>query len=355
MRNSTVDSNSSSNFNKDTRDLLVLFINNLNLYGLPIICIVGLVGNCLSIIIFSSKIFKQFRNQTCSAYLSALAVSDTFILITLFLSWLGLFGINLVHYRGFCQLIPYVTFVCSFLSTWIVCIFTFERFFAVFFPLKLKLRSSRRGATKVLFGLVLFALFVFPFPLWSYTVRKGMCVHKLDYKGLIEIMNAMDALVTLCIPFLIIVPLNIAIAVKLAKYVTFENLRSAKTYSESRTRSMTTQDDNETELQPLDNEGENNKVRHQRHSKNLQRKSAKLLIVIATAFFLLSTPSYAFKLYVILNQDPDNRKMEIPAKMRQLQEIFQVLYYINFAINFFLYSLSSSAFRAALKQLLSIC
>lgn len=116
-------------------------IELFHLYYTPILVYLGSVGNCLCIYVFRCPKLKKLST---SCYLSALAISDTVYLVALFIVWLTLVGIDIFNKTGPCQVIVYVTAVCSFLSVWFVVAFTVERFVAVRYVkvLHFKERSS---------------------------------------------------------------------------------------------------------------------------------------------------------------------------------------------------------------------
>jgi len=102
------------------------FTRILYTFGVPIICLFGIVGNILSFRVF---VFRSFRNNSSSVYIAALSVSDTGFLLALFLSWLGngRLPINFGHSPVWCHLMIFVTYACSFLSVWYVVLIMIDR------------------------------------------------------------------------------------------------------------------------------------------------------------------------------------------------------------------------------------
>ncbi len=80
-----------------------------------------------------------------------------------------------------------------------------------------------------------------------------------------------------------------------------------------------------------------------------------MLLVVSTVFLMLNVPSHVFRVYSFIievrNAAGDNHRLSSTAK--RLQELCQLLYYLNFTINFFLYSFCARRFRDALSSLLS--
>ena len=79
-----------------------------------------------------------------------------------------------------------------------------------------------------------------------------------------------------------------------------------------------------------------------------QIKITKMLFLISAVFVMLNLPSYAMRVKVILmtffNKDYEGTPLEF-----LLQQVFQFLYYINFTINFSVYSSCSDKFREAFR------
>jgi len=66
-------------------------VNVLDLYLIPLISVVGCIGNILSFLIFTTT---YLRRLSSSVYLAALAVADTIFLLVLFCSSLRAVGIQ---------------------------------------------------------------------------------------------------------------------------------------------------------------------------------------------------------------------------------------------------------------------
>jgi len=63
----------------------------LDLYLLPLISVVGCVGNVLSFLVFTTT---YLRRLSSSVYLAALAVADTIFLLVLLFNWLTALGVE---------------------------------------------------------------------------------------------------------------------------------------------------------------------------------------------------------------------------------------------------------------------
>ena len=100
------------------------------LYALPVIFIVGVCGNTLSLRVFLSA---SMRSLSATVYLAVLSLSDLFVLFTFgAMKWLdislqsitGSTSAHLLGHYGVCQLYEYVVQVSRFISAWCVVVFT---------------------------------------------------------------------------------------------------------------------------------------------------------------------------------------------------------------------------------------
>lgn len=75
-------------------------VRQLNLYYVPLLIVVGFVGNLLSCVVFLNT---RLRMRSSSYYLAALAVADVTYLFILFLVWLDMLGFNTFNVNVMCQ------------------------------------------------------------------------------------------------------------------------------------------------------------------------------------------------------------------------------------------------------------
>ena len=112
--------------------------------AVPIITIIGILGNSMSIIIINQK---YFRRQSISLILTCLAISDTVVLL--------LFVFNkkfIMEFldrdvralsQGGCAFFFWIFRTSKMTSSWFVVLVSTERFIAVWFPFKSKEINSR--------------------------------------------------------------------------------------------------------------------------------------------------------------------------------------------------------------------
>jgi hypothetical protein len=75
-----------------------------------------------------------------------------------------------------------------------------------------------------------------------------------------------------------------------------------------------------------------------------------MLWVASSVFVLLNIPSHYFKIQAFM-QHLFGYSYKSSKRDLQWHQFFQLIYYINFAINFFVYSVCGRPFRSGLKHL----
>ncbi|XP_045464273.1 neuropeptides capa receptor isoform X2 [Harmonia axyridis] len=294
----------------------------------------GTVGNCLSVYVFFHC--PKMRHLSSSYYLSALAISDTIFLLTIFMVWLRFFEIDLFNNEGTCQALIYISGVCSFLSVWLVVSFTMERFIAVRYPLNQRsvwtvTRAKLVISSLVIFGVILYIPLVY---LSAITDHSGtrVCGIEPELADLATKFNYVDTFVTYVAPVTIILFLNMWIGriifhfTKIRREMTLRGNRFGKASDSLKLK----------------------------YANTISQKSiTKMLLLVSTVFLCFNFPSYILRIvaYMIEVKAITVRYSYI---LQQLQQWCQLLFYTNFGINFILYCASGKNFRRALKKLLRI-
>ena len=331
----------------DTYQELIL---TLELYVAPLIFITGLIGNSVSFVVF---VATHLKRNSCHTYLASLAIADTVFLVCKFLDWGTKTGVHIYGHQGSCQLFVYLTYVSGFLSVWYVVAFTVERWIATCHPLKRDIKCTPYVAKKVVVTLAVIALcaYCFCFVMFGITIIPelfmGMCGPLQKYAAWVSIIKIVDTFIILIIPTCIIVSCNIRMyyvilkirrqaglhdpAAKVQKWNFNRSTAMDKSYSKKLS----------SDLGPYRNRGKVNLAR----SSHI--RATRMLIIVSTVFLICNIPRHISKTYafVMTYLDPDY----VPEPNCLLtQQIFHLLYYVNFSVNFFLYSMSSRSFRIGL-------
>ena len=275
-----------------------------------------------------------------------------------------------------CQLTIYLANLSSFLSVYYIVAFTVERFIVVMFPLRRRTICTVRRAKIVCVILGVFALLFYSFSLWMNGVRPSSdgntCMILPQYTQYSHILMNVDTVLTLVVPSVPIITLNSLIAIKL--YRTNKNRRNlpsrtcyrvgvrsksnisigTNTASELSSHSGLTS----IEMRPCTRRSRANgtvrRVNGGRSTSGMQMKTTRLLLIISTVFIVLNIPSHAFRLHLFIDSlysDNDDDELSFSYTFFNWQQVCQLIYYVNFSINFFFYSAFAQGFANGLRQL----
>ncbi|XP_046573171.1 B1 bradykinin receptor-like [Haliotis rubra] len=291
----------------------------LTLYFQPIICLFGVVGNIISLIVFSSK---KLRTVSCNVYLAALSASNSAFLLALFIVWLEMLGIRLVHQNGWCQTVIFVTYVCSFLSIWLIVCITIENFIITFHLHDAPRLCTVSRALVVVGGLTFFAFLVYDFALWSTKETEiqntTYCFVSDEYGTIVAVLTCVDVVITLVLPSLLIISFLIAIFIR--------NISQPNGFRTNLRRVLT------------------------RKERALLRVT-RLLFVITVSFMIFSAPSHVNKLWYLISTLSTD-KSEATQNDRVTQHLCQLVYYTSFSCNFVYYLIWGKNFRHVLFNII---
>lgn len=289
------------------------FVHGLYLYAIPLITFFGLSGNISSFKVF---MFTSFRKHPSSVYLSVLCISDTWFLIALFLIWLDISGV-------ICMVIVFITYTTSFLSVWYVVLIMLERYIVVCHPLQsTRLCSKKRAivysSVVTIFAILFYIHSFFTMELVPTTGGKIACRMTQHNLHIIRVITYVDTAITFVLPFIVIFFLNVLVIRAIRNFTYRHVSRHEKKYYASpyNTLSMA------------------------------QMRLTVMLMVVSSVFLVLNLPSHGVRLYISVNSLMNSK--DIPLFLAQ--QVCQMLYYLNFAINFFLYACTSKTFRRCLKE-----
>ena len=290
----------------------------LTTYLQPVMCIFGLVGNCLSLIVFCSR---KMRRVSSNIYLAALSMSSCLFLIALFLVWLEIFHVRIVHENVWCHGIIYITYVCSFLNSWFVVCITFENYIVTFHLKMATSICSVQKARLVVLLLVLFALAFFDFSIWTTTVTEyagsPLCTQVDKYYDVINIYTYLDAVITLILPTTVLAILIGAIIVKYIRQTALQKYGQA---------------------QPLS-----------RKDRSLMHIT-RVLLAVGLSYMVLFMPSYINKIrFMIMSNLMGDSYVTL--KDHMINQIVLIISYMSFCSNFLFYVKWSRNFRKGLREI----
>lgn len=295
-------------------------------YALPVIIIMGTIGNMLSFLVL---VRCQMRNTSVYFYLMTLAVADTCVLyLSAFKTWIRLIvGYELLHESdGVCKVVNFLNLFWLHLSAWLIVFVTVDRFVVVWFPFKASsvctVTRSRVATTVLVIALIAYNSHFF----WTYqlyvhpkygtpTCGPPESMRRFMF-GEFEFLKLSTYSL---IPFAIILVLNVAIITRLHWRPFLLRGRSGDTTSTfsgaSRTESAT---------------------------YGRQAKVTYMLVAVSFAWLVLTLPN-AIHMFISKLVNADTSHM--------FRAISFLLMYTNHAINFYLYCITGKKFRRELEDL----
>ncbi|CAG5133303.1 unnamed protein product [Candidula unifasciata] len=303
-------------------------------YVTPIVFTVGIIGNILSLMVFMSR---NMRKLSASTYLAALSISDTCALVFYVLvDWLrrglpylpGQQATTFLEDQGLCQMQTYLSYVSRFVSAWIIATFTVERYIGVCHPLRRKSISGSRSAHKVIVSLIFIACVLMIYK----PILTGRYEHSTNYYKVARcsrdpnfpfVSFALDSTFALSItlvPFLLISVLNALIIRRLY----LRNKRNLKRY-------IITEE------------------------SIIRMEFTVILLVVSFVFITLNLPYFYFWckrfLHTFNSTVPSRKRAAFLDQSESDLLITRVIFYLNYCVNFFLYSVTGAYFRKEMKLL----
>ncbi|KAK3092773.1 hypothetical protein FSP39_007072 [Pinctada imbricata] len=299
---------------------VIVVLNYVNYVILPVFLVLGLTGNTLTILAMNTK---RFANQTSRLFLTALSLSDSVLLLTQPFNKLFVINILGMDLRALtdvgCKAFFVIFKTAKMTSSWFVVFLCLERFVAVWFPMKLKSIFTR---TVALVGIAVVYLVIGTYTsVWSYAsqIVDGKVCHPdvYDKKDAYEVQR-FGRFITTGLAIYSMIP--IAILLVITPMIIIKLVVRAKAM-----RKMT------------------NKT-----NKKAETKTTAMLLGVMVAYILLIVPVTCLHMSAfVLRLNAFGRSS---LGFMIFREVSQILEQINYAINFFLYVLSSSSFRGALTD-----
>ena len=304
--------------------------NDFYAYFTPFILVIGICGNILSLSVFLSK---NMRKMSASVYLASLSTADiSTLLFYVFIEWLrrGLIHIspeskiNFLEINGICHILLYLSYVSRLMSAWLIVSFTIERYIGVCHPFKRR-DTSPKGTLRIVVSLLIICSVLVlykPFLSGSHTIRnRTACASRPEFRNVSFILDSIFAVMITLIPFLIISVLNFLIIRKL--------IMRNRGYKENQ---LITEE------------------------STIRLEFTIILLAISFFFVAFNLPffvvwfrNFLHSRFLISQGEPGDVDY-----WNAVLSITRTIFYMNYCINFFLYSVTGAYFRRELKALFVI-
>lgn len=317
-------------------------------YVTPVILLVGILGNSLSLTVFLSR---NMRNLSASSYLAALSISDMLVLILyVTVEWLkrGLVylipntNLQFLDKDGACQTLLYIAYVLRFFSSWLVTAFTIERYIGVCHPLYRRYICSLPGSRRIIFGIMIASSIIVIYkPVLSgvYLSHDGIhyCTGSKDHDFLSFILDSIFALLITLVPFVIISVLNVLIMRKLCLRKSQFRVFGRKHVNRRENRPITSQSISDESL--------------------IKLEFTLILFTISFCYIACNGPYFIVWFRNFLHSKHLSTHLQYSnygvEYWQGILYITKTIFYMNYCINFFLYSITGKHFRREVKSLLT--
>jgi len=325
-----LESLSSNETNTDVQLLDLHYV--IWVFVLPVVLLVGIIGNILSIIVLQSK---SFRHTTTGVYLPLTAMADVLFLLTGALEILE--TANVFDAREYnvwtCRLYKVLHYTSGDASIWLLVAFTFDRFVAVCFPLSKRRVCKWKRAVIASATILLLSLAKNLHEFWTRGPEyrddgelRRICGSQKQYAFFLNYVRPwLVFAVVMIIPFILILLFNCAIVKGLVRA--------------TRDRSMSIAVPSCSALS-----GTGNKPAK---STTSFRQTTLMCLSISIAFLICIAPS------IVLLIGKPYWKHRTNTAYKNSKAISNFLVFVNHFINFFLYCVTGQLFRDELKAMFS--
>jgi hypothetical protein len=350
----------------------------INIIASLLVLCIGLLSNCLTIIVFSHS---KFRSNSSNIYLLSLAFVDNLFLLTHFFedtikTYEEIFITNENITNEFisilnitnrieisCKLINYLRYILRFISAYVVVVFTLQRLFLIYFPLSVNFKSKKSAWTT----LIIIIIISIVLNIWAPFLFKIQTISQLIYCDIITEWKSEYILITnvyviliVFIPIPIIFISNILIICKTnreeSRRKNMQNLNISLTAIDINSR-ITRISRLPSHLYTSTNEsirGKQSVLRRAQNNRttNSSKKIATTLMIVSFSFAVLNLPYLCVWSAYNLSEYKTNHMYQAHDNyLFAFVKIAEIFFVLNYGIKFFIYCATGSIFRQRLYSL----
>ncbi len=299
----------------------------------------GLIGNVSTFLVF---IQSRFRRNSTNIFLLVLAINDFFYLIFYFIddSIITIqytyeinmnFILDTLNDLKLYHLIKYLRYVLRNISSYTVVIFTIQRLILVYRPFSYRLKS-KKSAWKLIFVIIFLSI---TSNIWIF--------YKFNLENNFGLILAYIIYLIL-VPVLIILCSNIILIINL-----FKNDKIILNISKSTTtESMNRLNNNQTTINKPYYLSFNQFISRIAFKTNNPKHLTKMLLFISITYGLLNL-QYLIVWSVVYHLNSKLKNNDQMNTHTVILRISELIYLINFSMNFYIYCLSGAVFRKQLQ------
>ena len=325
-------------------------------FALPLIILpISLINNFLSFIALRSR---HMRGTSTAFFMLALSVLDPLVLITKNLVY---FPNGLIVHGISCKILYFLIYVLGYTNVWILVIMTGDKFFAVWFPLKVSYFCTISRAKYICLILLFLTSLVSFHHFWTIdsflhpkNARQRFCYYyPARYAWIQHLWRYIDFVIWCFLPFILIFTLSVLIIYK---------LHQRRQSSPNHIRHLIGTSSNGplssiNRHQPTNKTSQDNFVMRSNQNTDVIRSRHRhitfMLLSVAVVFLLLTLPNsiyFVLDLTYGFNRPPTADDYSQWLRYRRLTILTVIMFQLSdlqHATNFFLYLLTSHKFRRA--------
>ncbi|KAK3734188.1 hypothetical protein RRG08_037551 [Elysia crispata] len=286
-------------------------------------------------------------------------------------------SIYLEHYRLGLELATvFLSSACSFTSVWLIVFVSHENFVRIARAYQVKTVCTRRRALVNIALLHIIAVVIYNCHLWTSRVlldaegRDSMCMALSRYRRLLVSVSVLDLVATLVLPVLAVLTIMAVTIVTVVRAVQRHrrlNQGLAGDNSRRPDERGASKSHPDGQYKPVLNKLSNKKTDKRRAApgphRMLEMKVARFLTIVTLTLIVLSSPSHALRLKMVItsymtgSEDEGGERNSREGGTPQLsvldatlQRAFEVVYYLSFSGNLFIFLAAGRNFRRIFVQ-----
>jgi len=321
--------------------------------------IIGLVGNALSMLVFSSR---EMHGVSSNVYLLTLAASDSFYLVSVFLSktlttlrcWYFVeLAMDIVNRSDFsCVLLQYLSDLFSDYSTCIILAFTVERAVAVFKPMRYKeLCTVGRALGVCALIFVVIAASIAPYHVMFIGMWHdyNICAILREHEAILYVCYVVEMFIFRLVPVAIIATINAFIIYRVTSLARTKRQWMSSGAAGHGRSSTTAAASPAVDRRQQTSQAPTRKT----HAEDRNLQLTIILILVSSSYVLAYIPVL---LHFVMRKIHLWGLIYVSGNALTIVGYYsKALYVAGFAINFFLYTVSGRVFRDQLRKIVCGC
>lgn len=334
---------------------------SIPVYLMPFIILVGVIGNIFALVVHTRT---HLRREAYNMFLALLSFSDTMVLGCLLVVWLSHLQVNIFHLNVVCQTVVYLMNAFYFVSAWCHASIAILCLVLTLFPWHNHRQCAKKCTVLSSIIIICIALSLHSYFLWMTGIVlfdiKPVCLPLPQFHDTLQVLKLIDVTLLYFLPSLLIIFINAAVVFQMREFLPQKIMgkTTVQAGQKRKTALLRTSPNGSIHISfTLDyklqtREGRTPPIKAILRGRYYFR-IARMLVVTSTMYVLLSLPYFALLTYNVIRdvtgQDQLMRRHAI------MQEVFELVYHMRFAINFILFSLLDRSFQTGVKRLFGRC